>query len=313
MTPSCSSLEARWNAFSPTKCADVLMANNSQNIGDYCPIDGSQAICDNGYYCCNECCQTCTRCYNNSCTTYSCNCWCCDYTYHQSCQIKCPECYTLKLMVQYPIWGGEIITSNITVDYDQALTDAQNFMTTYPVESQVRCYYNPENPLQVLLSIDYSVRTWVLVGISAFILFVMLAIGTNYIFHKASFLQDISYRIFSLQSGIWIGTITPLLMFFLLLVPITNKNLLLILSLCFIAIGWTPLLISSNMEFKSYIFWITEVWNKLHILLTRLFQRLFHNIFNEEKNLPINTANRNENPIIDDSAPPTYEEAIAEP
>ncbi|CAG8573736.1 11003_t:CDS:1 [Dentiscutata erythropus] len=371
-SPSCSSLESRWNAFSPTKCATALKANNSQNIDDYCPIDGPQATCDNGYYCCDECCQKCTSCSNNNtCTTYSCNCSCCNYTNHQSCQIKCPECYTLKLMVQYPIWGGKTITSNISVDYDQSITDAQNYITTHPVESNVRCYYNPENPLQVLLSIDYSVRTWVLVGISAFILFVMLAIGTYYIFYKVPFLQDISYRIFSLQSGIWIGTIVPLLFFFLLLVPITNKYVLLMLSLCFISIGWTPLLISSIIKFKrksfsmacfitflffilpitifgstamnisfeimkillivlaiitpiGYIFWITEIWNKLYILfifwiteiwnkLYILLTRLFHNTFNEEKNSPINIANRNENPIIDDSAPPTYEEAIAIP
>ncbi|CAG8726731.1 1621_t:CDS:1, partial [Dentiscutata heterogama] len=40
---------------------------------------------------------------------------------------------------------------------------------------------------------------------------------------------------------------------------------------------------------------------------------LFHNICNKEKNSPIKMENRNENPIIDDSAPPTYEEAIAIP
>ncbi|RIB10387.1 hypothetical protein C2G38_2020983, partial [Gigaspora rosea] len=231
--PSCSSLESRWNAFSPTQCAVVLMANNSQNIDDYCPIDGPQATCDNGYYCCNECCSTCTSCSvgsngSSSCTTYTCNCSCCSSTNHQSCQIKCPECYTVELIVQYPLWGGGIITSNIYMDYDHDVTGAQKFLSVNPVESKVRCYYNPENPLQVLLSVDYSVKTWVLVGISAFILLVIFVIGTNNIFHKVSFLQSISHRIFSLQSGLWIGTIFPLLFFLLLLIPNTNKYVLLV-------------------------------------------------------------------------------------
>ncbi|CAG8781585.1 34492_t:CDS:1, partial [Gigaspora margarita] len=344
---NCSSLESRWNAFSPTQCAAVLLANNSQNIGDYCPNDGPQATCDNGYYCCDECCSTCTSCTpGGSCTTHTCNCSCCDSTNHQSCQIKCPECYTVELIVQYPLWGDGIITSNIYMDYDHDVTGAQNFLSVNPVESKVRCYYNPENPLQVLLSVDYSVKTWVLVGISAFILFAMFAIGTNYIFHKVSFLQSISHRIFSLQSGMWIGTIFPLLFFLLFLVPITNKYVLLVLSLCFITIGWTPLLISSIIEFKrksflmacfitflffilpisivgltaitisikimklllivlaiiiliGYIFWVTEILN------------LFYKISNKEKKSPINMANCNENSIMDDDAPPTYEEAIA--
>ncbi|KAF0424049.1 hypothetical protein F8M41_006664 [Gigaspora margarita] len=270
--PSCSSLESRWNAFSPTQCSAVLLANNSQNIGDYFPIDGSQATCDNGYYCCNECCSTCTSCTVNSdgsssCTTYSCNCYCCASTNHQSCQIKCPVCYTMELMVQYPLWGGEIITSKISVDYDQALVEVQKFLTANPVESKVRCYYNPENPSQVLLSIDYTVRTWILVGISAFILFLVLVIGTYYIFHKVSFVQGISYRIFSLQSGIWIGTIFPLLFFLLLLVPITNKYVLLALSLCFITIGWTPLLINSIIKFKRKSFLIACLITLLFFVL----------------------------------------------
>ncbi|CAG8778598.1 21182_t:CDS:1, partial [Gigaspora rosea] len=346
--PSCSSLESRWNAFSPTQCSAVLMANNSQNIGDYCPIDGSQAICDNGYYCCHECCSTCTSCTVDSdgsrrCTTYSCNCFCCDSTNHQSCQIKCPICYTMELIVQYPLWGGEITTSKISVDYDQALTEVQKFLTENPVESKVRCYYNPENPLQVLLSIDYTVKTWILVGISAFILFLVLVIGTYYIFYNVSFVH-----------GIWIGTIFPLLFFLLLLVPITNKYVLLALSLCFITIGWTPLLINSIIKFKrksfliaclitllffvlpitifgltailtsvkvmkillivlaiiipiGYIFWIMEVWNRLHIFLTRLF----YNTTNEEKNSPIDMAYRNEKPYSGDNAPLTYDEAFA--
>ncbi|CAG8474298.1 9096_t:CDS:1 [Scutellospora calospora] len=247
-TPSCSSLESRWNAFSPTQCVAASVANSSQNLNDYCPIDGPQAICDNGFYCCSECCETCTSCSTSctgttggcstTCTSYTCNCWCCISTNHQSCQVKCPECYSVELIVQYLLWGGgEIMTSKISVEFNQALNDAQEFLSAHPVTSKVRCYYNPENPLQVLLSVNYSVRTWVLVGISALILIVMLSIGTRYIFHKVSFLEDINHKIFSLQSGLWIGAICPFLFFLLLLVPITNKYILLVLSLCFIAIG----------------------------------------------------------------------------
>ncbi|RIB20358.1 hypothetical protein C2G38_2179520 [Gigaspora rosea] len=215
-SPSCSSLESRWNAFSPTQCAAVLLANNSQNIDDYCPNYGSQATCDNGYYCCDKCCSTCTSCTpGGSCNTYACNCSCCDSTNHQSCQIRCPECYTVELIMQYPLWGGGIITSNIYMDYDHDVTGAQNFLSVNPVESKVRCYYNPENPLQVLLSVDYSVKTWVLVGI-------------------------------------------------------------------------------------SYIFWVSEI-----------LTNLFYKISNKEKKSPINMASCNENSIMDDNAPPTYEEAIA--
>ncbi|KAF0416519.1 hypothetical protein F8M41_007416 [Gigaspora margarita] len=242
------------------------------------------------------------------------------------------------------------------MDFDQDLIEAQKFQSTNPVESKVRCFYNPAKPLQVLLSVDYSVQTWILVGISSFILFIMLIIGTNYIFHKGSFLKDINHRNFSLQCGIWIGTIFPSLFLLLLLVPITNKFVLLVLSLCFITIGWTPLLISSIIKFKrksflmacfmtflffilpiiifgltvidisikipemkilliilviiiliGYIFWITEIWNKLH----KLFTRLFYNISKEEKKSPIKIAKRNENPIMNDNAFPIYEEAIA--
>ncbi|CAG8812297.1 19100_t:CDS:1 [Gigaspora margarita] len=351
--PSCLSLESRWNASSPTQCSLL----KSQNNGDYCPIVEYQAICDNGYYCCSEnCpCNTCPSGYDNTtCTTYNCECWCNNFSNHRSCEVKCPECYTMELMVQYPIRGDEIMISNISVNFDQDLTDAQKFLSSNPIESKVQCYYNPENPLQVLLFVDYSVQTWILVGISALLLTVVLFIGTNYILHKVSFLQDINYRIFSLQSGIWIGTIFPLLFFFLLLIPITDKHVLLVLSLCFITTGWTPLLISSIIKFKrksfimacfitlllfilpitifgltailistkikklssiilaivipiSYIFWIIDI------------QKLFYKIFNEKKEsipiqeLPTYTANYNENPIVDEIAPPTYEEAISNP
>ncbi|RIB20362.1 hypothetical protein C2G38_2081024 [Gigaspora rosea] len=56
-----------------------------------------------------------------------------------------------------------------------------------------------------------------------------------------------------------------------------------------------------------YICWIIDI------------QKLFHKIFNEKKEsipiqeLPIYSANHNENPIVDDIAPPTYEKAIANP
>ncbi|CAG8539345.1 45067_t:CDS:2 [Gigaspora margarita] len=207
--PSCSSLEYRWNALSPTQCVTNLTTNNYQNISDYCPTDGSQATCDNGYYCCSE-----------ECTNSSCRCKI--GTDNHSCKVKCPECYTMELMMQYPNSRDEIVTSNISMDFDQDLIEAQKFQSENPVESKVRCFYNPGKPLQVLLSIDYSVQTWILVGI-------------------------------------------------------------------------------------SYIFWITEIWNKLHILFTRLF----YNISKQEKKSPINITNRNENPIMNDNALLIYEEAIA--
>ncbi|CAG8474278.1 9095_t:CDS:1, partial [Scutellospora calospora] len=61
----------------------------------------------------------------------------------------------------------------------------------------------------------------------------------------------------------------------------------------------------------GYIVWIIVNWGKLHLRLLKLFSKNSKEKKNSssiQTELPID---HNEDFIIDDSAPPTYEEAIA--
>ncbi|CAG8716949.1 19837_t:CDS:2, partial [Dentiscutata erythropus] len=104
--PSCSSLESRWNAFLLIQCATVLMSNNSQNIDLL--MDLEQLVIMDIMVVMNV-------------------------VKHAQVVITIVALHIVANARIYAIWRGETITSDISVNYDQSLTESQNFLTEHPI------------------------------------------------------------------------------------------------------------------------------------------------------------------------------------
>jgi hypothetical protein len=268
LAPKCTDLMSQWNSLSPEKCASAVLTNSS--LANVCPTSDLKGECNGGYYCCSECCSTCTSCSTScsgtgassscstSCSSYSCSCSCCDSTNNHSCQIKCPTCYSVVLTVTYQSSDNSSytpITTNITTEYRGDLTGAEQFLAKYSVLSTIRCFYNPKNPFQVLLSINYATKTWIAVGITTSFLTIILMYGTWYLFsNNTTIFQDYKCRVLILEIALWCGTIIPPSLILIDLIPFTNGKVLWTLAVLGVALGWAPVHTATCMKTRGWSF-----------------------------------------------------------
>ncbi|GBB93274.1 hypothetical protein RclHR1_02140027 [Rhizophagus clarus] len=286
--PTCTALESQWNSLSPETCGNAVLSNSS--LTNVCPINDLKGECDDGYYCCSECCSTCTSCSTScsgtgsgsscstSCTSYSCNCACCSSTNNHSCQIKCPICYSVVLKVTYHDSSYKPITTNITTEYREDLNGAEQFLAKYRVSSTVRCFYNPKNTSQALLFIDYAVKNWVAIGITASFLTIILMYGTWYLFkNNTTIFQGYKYRILMMEIALWCGTIIPPLLVLIDFIPFTNGKILWTLAVIGVTIGWTPIHTIACMKTRGWSF--ISAFTYVNISDNYSFRDQYYNVF----------------------------------
>ncbi|KAJ7263413.1 hypothetical protein C8J57DRAFT_1070456 [Mycena rebaudengoi] len=153
------------SGYSPTACS----ANSSS-----CPPQiGS--ICDGGYYCCNTCCSTCksctTSCTGNpskcsqSCTTYTCNCYCCSSSNDLSCILSCPICYTVDLQLLYSARDGTKHNASYAQDFSKDVNKADDFSNRHMTNSTSFCYYNLADYAQVLFDVSFTRWKWAITAV----------------------------------------------------------------------------------------------------------------------------------------------------
>jgi hypothetical protein len=148
------------NSNLPT-CSSMLSAANNKSVYDCqssingsCPVVGG---CCSGPKCCSQCCSTCKSCSGGKCSTYSCNCRCCSSVKSEFCQVTCPLCYSVEVVVEYmyPVSGSQNVSTSRNVS---SIFDVSNETSWTDVNSTGTDFSNvtvaPTNATQ--LSIDYQ-------------------------------------------------------------------------------------------------------------------------------------------------------------
>lgn len=138
--PDCNTLVNVGNSFDPQLCA--------KNYTFCRPL----GICGNGYECCETCWSTCTDCtpiigpsgipIGESCTTYSCNPYCCESVSNLQCQMNCPFCYHIDIYVTYKIYNYSSINSTIGLDYGKSKYDFETMLNKTKIDEKLKCYYD---------------------------------------------------------------------------------------------------------------------------------------------------------------------------
>ncbi|RIA86516.1 hypothetical protein C1645_878633 [Glomus cerebriforme] len=137
--PKCKLLVSQSQSLSPEMCR--------QN-STFCPKSGSDADCDDGPYCCGECCTG---------TGNSEVCSCCDNVSHHACQMSCAICYNVGLNVEYYV-DQQLQHSKYTQDFKKSLKNANKFLTEHMPNSLFWCYYNPSSVTEVILESIYKLN-----------------------------------------------------------------------------------------------------------------------------------------------------------
>ncbi|CAG8483110.1 uncharacterized protein OCT59_003731 [Rhizophagus irregularis] len=246
--PICSVLMYEWNSIPPQTCAKAVATNSS--LANVCPINNIRGECNDGYYCCSARCDArCSSCYNR---------YCCKFTFWHSCEIICPTCYSAVLTVIYQKSDNLFytsITTNITTEYLENINAVEQILEKYPISSTVQCFYNPKDPFQVLLDINFTVNTWVAVGITASFPIIVLMYGTWDLFSEnTTIFQGYEYRVLIMEIALWCGTIIPLLLILIDLIPFTNGKVLWTLAVIGVAIGWAPVHTVTCMRTRDWSF-----------------------------------------------------------
>uniref|UniRef100_U9SMK6 Uncharacterized protein n=1 Tax=Rhizophagus irregularis (strain DAOM 181602 / DAOM 197198 / MUCL 43194) TaxID=747089 RepID=U9SMK6_RHIID len=152
-------------------------------------------------------------------------------------------------------WSYTPITTNITTEFRENINGAEQFLADYSISSTVQCFYNPKDPFQAFLNVNFAAKTWVAVGITAFFLTITLMIGTWILFSENNtILQDYKYRVLIMEIALWCGTIIPPLLILIDLIPFTNGKVLWTLAVIGVALGWAPVHTAACMKKRGWRF-----------------------------------------------------------
>jgi len=149
----------------------------------------SPGPCCDGYECCNQCCQECTSCSGSgssrSCTTYSCNCYCCDSVANLACNVYCPTCWQVVVQAEYTCKGNSqccvgIQPATFVKDCGQDQSCADQFLLEpfLQYNTTSTCYYNPNQCDEIAFTKGYTWWYWLIWAFPTFALLFLLNFWT---------------------------------------------------------------------------------------------------------------------------------------
>ncbi|CAG8476081.1 880_t:CDS:2 [Scutellospora calospora] len=289
---SCYSLKDKWNSIDPTTC------NNG------CPSIDDSSLCGNGYQCCLESYrQVCPKSGSSYYTQHICESWVTDVR----CQIICPFCHNVIIEVKYNTFQGLKISNNTKFfDSDQNDNSINNYMDNYSLTKSFECFYDPKNLYDVFFDVDYTTRTWSIIGLSIFLLYLSLISLTTYL--------SIKYHAFTKDHWLnfilclWLGTVPPIIFISVSHTPNVIANILYGISLMLITIFWAnvPLVEWSKTIDSNHKVWILVTGTFVLPLL--FFEVLLKISSFTKKRKELNYHINDE--IEEDLPPPPYDQAI---
>lgn len=128
------------------KCQDVLAT---------LPVNQTEQCC-NGFACCSTCCDTCSSCDNNGCTTYSCNCECCSSVDDDFCTVTCYQCWKPIVFMQYNTTENATITSSMEEECGTNFDCVDSYFEIWQMGRNTSCWYDPSNPKDFSVTNEYT-------------------------------------------------------------------------------------------------------------------------------------------------------------
>ena len=182
--PTCEVLESLYG--------EEYNASSCFQSSDACPVQ--DAVCDNGYWCCDE-------------GGYSCY----DSTDHLGCKLHWYFCAEVDYQVSYQTEQGDTINSSVTRTFD-TFAEASDYDTRHGLEpgNDVRCWYNADSLTVVRFnSYGFNIASWV------FGWFFMV-LGCWFIASASSLCMWNTYAhwtfgaVCAVQLTLWVGLVLPL-------------------------------------------------------------------------------------------------------
>ncbi len=153
---TCDQLFNEFSSFDPVRC---------KNGSGSCPNPNQG--CNNGYKCCYT---SCDRCCDEKCDSkgencrkvcIDCRCKCTDWIWDNECHIACPIYYDVLMKFTYSSENGDKkMASSISKSFGTNKAEALKFYEFYDILKEFTCYFNPNDPKEVLLDINQSGWKW---------------------------------------------------------------------------------------------------------------------------------------------------------
>ena len=141
--------------------------------------------CCDGYYCCSTCCSTCTSCSGSgsrrSCSTYSCNCYCCGSVSNRLCSIICPTCYRGVIRGDYQGATTYITNGTSISEFSTDEAAANAYIAQYSAGQTHKGYYNIYDNALFILNRSYTWWKFLLFSLpcASLIIFVVVVFVYN--------------------------------------------------------------------------------------------------------------------------------------
>jgi hypothetical protein len=162
--PSCENLNDKDIQISNStinSCSQTINDIQQQNPLTFNYQNDQALLCNGGYHCCNQVCDTCPICntINNVmiCSYYDCDCRCVKSVNNLRCRVYCNQCYTVHTIVEYYAYT-ELIVSNIDYYFSTDLDQATKKLESLESNSRNVCFYNKNNPK--IVTDDNSIPPW---------------------------------------------------------------------------------------------------------------------------------------------------------
>src|SRR3989338_6020678 len=107
--------------------------------------------CCDGYYCCNTCCSICKSCSGNKCTSYQCNCYCCQSVSNRACSHSTYSCWKAAANFEYQV-DSKTYKSAVIQDCSSQYGCVDDFHRQYSTGATYSCYYDPNDPKTMSLT-----------------------------------------------------------------------------------------------------------------------------------------------------------------
>lgn len=204
VTRSHMKIQSTWKTFNTSVDEDQCSIYSRGSLYDGSPVHVDSCIDKTSFQ--TERCST-------SCSSYPCNCYCCNSVSNLLCTITADVCYNADLFIDYDTIDDSLIRTQYIQQFGTDLAGAQNYIqNTYQIAHSYTCFYDTTNLSVVRWDILYNNGYIALSAVFGSVSFICLVIGIHtilkYEYNEVNLLQ--------VESIFWITGFVPLI----ILVPV---------------------------------------------------------------------------------------------
>lgn len=178
---------------------------------------------------------------STSCTSYPCNCYCCNSVANLLCTITADVCYNADLFIDYDTVDDVLIHTQYVQQFGTDFANAENYIqNTYQVSRSYECFYDTANLSVIRWDISYNSGYIAISAVFGAVSFICFVVGTHFILND----RYNDSLLIQIESIFWMCIFIPLI----ILVPILGSaplsksdRIVIIYFICqFVTLGFLP-------------------------------------------------------------------------